>query len=307
MRKISVRALRRILTDDFRHHPDKKDRDAADREGEFRMMYLVPSGSDFKKEWNNQAERLKKGYGSFLTSFDINTPYPGLSKEGINSKCIQGNISLKVKGYRYGAKIDLLRVYIYGFPREFRRLIKVRQIRKLELFEKVRYEIDISEVGKTTEICLTLYEGRYSKYGRAGSSYYTKGTVMKIEVTQNGKWLPIRRGINPPKHIPIEQEYLWVMKYLTEEDNFRCYILDMYKGNMMCCGKRFSSYEGDINFCPMCGCDIKEKFGKIVYSNFRITELSPDLQFSSVVLTLEGAPQNYITTKRTRRSTVPIY
>ena len=287
MKKISVKALRRILSDDYLHRPD--DAMAEAKEKEFRQMYLVLGDMRFKEEWNDRAKTLKREYADFLTSLDA-----VVSKEDSSSTCTLGRIKFKVN-----------EVYVYGFPREFRRLIKDKQIRRIQSFEKVSYEIDVIEVGKTAKICLTLSEG-YATHQRKGM-YHTKVTVMKIESTQDVKLIPMRRDITPPQHIPKKQEYLWVMKHLSEEDNFRSCVSSVLKRSTSCCGVKLSSYPDKIYFCSKCGSNIYEKFGGIEFSNFLVTNLDLKSYFSEEVLKLEDAPYNYVTTKRTRRSNTPVF
>ena len=209
LEEIAVKAVLRILSDDYVHKP--RDDEVQLREGEFREMYLVPrlDGKGFQSHWNAKAGRLKLKYAEFLTNL-TEKACPGISKEDDSSTCTLGRIKLKVDDCQYGSRLDLPRVYVYGFPREFRRLIKDRRINRIQPFENVKYEIDVTEAGKTTKFCLTLHEGG-PNYSR-GKTCYRKGTVMKLEVTQNGKWASMRGEVNPPKHIPTEQEYLWVMK-----------------------------------------------------------------------------------------------
>lgn len=305
MRKISIRALRRITSNEFFCQPYAED--AEKREEIFRKTYLVPTGSDYKKEWNSRAKELRKKYADFLADFTVQVGYPGVSKRDNTSICIQGDVELRVKEYSYGAKLDLLRVYIYGFPREFRRLIKEEKVHKKEFFERVKYEIDVSTGGKSLRDCLVLYEGYSRKPYHGAPDCYTKGTVWRIEAERNGKHLYFRPEIKAPQHIPLEQEYLWVMEHLSNEDNFKRHMLDMHRGTVKCCGTKLSDYSSSINFCPKCGRDVKEIFKKIVFDNFCVTKLSSVLLFSSGVLELEDAPYNYVTTKRTRSSSVPIY
>ncbi len=306
MRKISVKALRRILSDDY--FQSVKDDDAEEREQEFRKMYLVRDATEHIKQWNDQAKKLRKEYIEFLTSLKA---YPAVSKESESGICKEARIKLKVNDCQYGARIDLPRVYVYGFPREFRRLIEDKQVRKIQAFERVLYEIDVTEVGKTVKVRLTLSEGYATSSRRfrqrKGGTYHTKGTVQKTELTQDGKWSSMREEVIPPEHIPDEQKYLWVMLHLSDEDNFKQRIVKMFKGSISCCGTLLASYNAKIYFCPVCGSNIKEKFGELVFSNFRVIKLISEFLFSEVVLKLEDAPCNYVTTKRTRRSNTPVF
>lgn len=301
MKKASIRALRRIISNDFQHYPMTTEAEC--REEEFRKLYMVPNCT----EWNARAKKLKEEYIEYLTNFNSHVTQAGISKADESNSCMQGDIVLKVKGHQYGTKLDLLRVYVYGLPREFRRLIKDKKVHKKEWFEKVSYEIDITTEDKTSRACLLLHEGHYVSPDCGAPAYYIKGTVVKLEATWNGRTIYYQRELNPPEHIPPEQEYLWMMKYLSDEKNFIYNVSKLNKSNIKCCNLRLDGYGAKVSFCPQCGRDVRDLHKKVVFANFRVTFLTSIFQFSGSVLELEDAPYSYVTTKRMRKSNVPIF
>lgn len=307
MKKIQVKVLRRILLNEKKKRGSLLYSESALRaDREFRNKYVLEG------EWNSKATKIIEEYNGFYSNLSKFIPFRHYENRGQDNGTLRITFTLNEDGTgeTYGTKFDLERTFIYGFPKEFRNLILKELVFKMDYLKEIQLGVKVN-ANKEKPILITLNITEGCKRRTVNNIVvYKKGALNGMSCKKDGMEL-FGSNITStlPEHIPAVQEYLWLAKHYAIKENFEYYAREIYLKNISCCSNKLTQLNtlSEVNFCPSCGTNIKEKFKDITFQDFEHTESQGKILHIDEVLKIENVPYEYVTTKRIRASKVPIF